>query len=374
MDRDKEDEQSVPLAHGRPEEDDLDSEYGSQSSSTPFNGSHHVPARRRRTCRTYLCSIIGYTLCAALFTFIGAQITRHNLDLDARCARYTNNYSPLIKEVDIKYSMKQFNGTFMVEDVYRRPGSPEVDAAWEALGLDSRPGVISEEDGLASGLGPGHLQVSKKYGGGFFVNVEGMHHLHCLNLVRKSLYFNYDYYKKMGHHAFGNSDDILHLHVTHCLDTIRQVLMCNADTGVLGQVWSLVQSGEGSHEGGSGHGHGQDQLPSHAIGSGSETHEDGSDVNSTHERRRIRRVRRHGDDDDDNDDSTPDAATTAKQGNSKGAPPRPQAFPDFNTRHKCKNFDAIREYAVRLQAPPNEHLPPDFIAHPNMDYVVMGTP
>lgn len=23
----------------------------------------------------------------------------------------------------------------------------------------------------------------------------------------------------------------------HCLDTIRQVLMCNVDTGVLGQVW-----------------------------------------------------------------------------------------------------------------------------------------
>lgn len=34
--------------------------------------------------------------------------------------------------------MKQFNGTFMVEDVYRRPGSPEVDAAWEALGLDCK--------------------------------------------------------------------------------------------------------------------------------------------------------------------------------------------------------------------------------------------
>jgi hypothetical protein len=23
----------------------------------------------------------------------------------------------------------------------------------------------------------------------------------------------------------------------------------------------------------------------------------------------------------------------------------PSAFPDFNTRHKCKNYDAIREWA-----------------------------
>ncbi|KXJ93484.1 hypothetical protein Micbo1qcDRAFT_232995 [Microdochium bolleyi] len=370
MNRAKEEEQSVPLNHGSPEDDDLDSEYGSQSSSTPFNGGHHVPQRRRGICGTYLGPIVGYVLCAAVFTFIGAQITRHNLDLDARCSRYTNKYSPVVKEVDIKYSMKQFNGSFMVEDVYRRPGSPEVDAAWEALGVDARPGVISEEDGLASGLGPGHLQVSKKYGGGFFVNVEAMHHLHCLNLVRKSLYFNYDYYKKMGHHAFSNSEDILHLHVTHCLDTIRQVLMCNADTGVLGQVWSLAHAGEGSH------GHGQDGLPSHAISGGStahkvsgDAHSSNSDSSSSSSRERRRRLQRRG-----SDASTPGKQPAHKEGSGKGQPPRPQAFPDFNTQHKCKNFDAIRDYAIRLQAPPNDRLPPDFIAHANMDYVVMGTP
>jgi hypothetical protein len=43
-----------------------------------------------------------------------------------------------------------------------------------------RAGVISFEDGLASGLGASFVQRAKKYGGGFLVNVEGMHHLHCL--------------------------------------------------------------------------------------------------------------------------------------------------------------------------------------------------
>ncbi|KAH8675591.1 hypothetical protein BX600DRAFT_546380 [Xylariales sp. PMI_506] len=133
--------------------------------------------------------------------------------------------------------MTPFNGSFMQESVYRQQGSPEVDAAWEALGEDYRAGVISEEDGLKSGLTPYHVQRAKKYGGGFMVNVEGMHHLHCLNLVRKSLYFNYGYYNALGLHAFKNDGDIFRLHVTHCLDIIRQVLMCNVDTGVLGQVW-----------------------------------------------------------------------------------------------------------------------------------------
>jgi hypothetical protein len=29
----------------------------------------------------------------------------------------------------------------------------------------------------------------------------------------------------------------------------------------------------------------------------------------------------------------------------------PQAFPDFNTKHKCRNFDAIRQWAEEHQAP-----------------------
>ncbi len=89
----------------------------------------------------------------------------------------------------------------MHEGIYRQKGSPEVDAAWEALGVDcknygitrlscnlpltvvpsaDRAGVISLEEGLRSGLTSAHVQRSAKYGGGFFVNVEGLHHLHCL--------------------------------------------------------------------------------------------------------------------------------------------------------------------------------------------------
>lgn len=55
----------------------------------------------------------------------------------------------------------------------------------------------------------------------------------------------------------------------HCLDTLRQVLMCNVDTGVLGQVWY-------------GEGH-------------------------------------------------------------------PEAFPDFNTKHTCKNYKDIRIWAEKNQ-------------------------
>ena len=77
------------------------------------------------------------------------------------------------------------------------------------------------------------------------------------NLVRQSLYYNIDYYKAKGEGAFVNDDNIVKHHVceyipwpisqsrtlinsssiAHCLDIIRQQLMCQLDTGVLGQVW-----------------------------------------------------------------------------------------------------------------------------------------
>ncbi|KAM9877259.1 hypothetical protein VD0002_g4986 [Verticillium dahliae] len=241
---------------------------------------------------------------------VGAHLATRPSRLDASCAAHTTQWSPVLRDIDVTYSTKYFNGSFLEENIYRQKGSPEVDAAWEALGVDcrftrplplqtlltwqDRPGVISIEDGLASGLDMSFVQRNPKYGAGFFVNVEGMHHLHCLNLLRKSLFFNYDYYKALGKHAFENNDNILSHHVTHCLDMIRQVLMCNVDTGVLGQVWAN-----------------QDE---------------------------------------------------------------PAAFPDFNTRHQCKNYEDVQKWANKLQAPPAETVPEDYLEPPRHGDVIPGTP
>ena len=114
------------------------------------------------------------------------------------------------------------------------------------------------------------------------------------NLIRKSLYYNYPYYKALGMHAFKNNDEILQKHVSHCVDILRQVLMCNVDTGVLGQVWY--------------------------------------------------------------------------------DPTKPAAFPDFHTTHMCKNYDAVRQWAERLQAPPVEELPSDYLEPARPDAIWPSTP
>ncbi|QYT01717.1 hypothetical protein H0G86_008743 [Trichoderma simmonsii] len=273
------------------------SDESDEEGSLPRHVNKEESRKKYLVSKSFLkscCFFLLFLIACILSFWAGIRVVHEESNTDGLCAKHTTQWSPLIRDVPVHYSFKEFNGSFMNEDIYRKVGSPEVDKAWEDLGSDYRAGIISYKDGLASGLDPSFVQRNEKYGGGFIVNVEGMHHLHCLNLVRKALYFNYDRYKKLGEHAFVNDDFILRLHVTHCLDTVRQVLMCNVDTGVLGQVWV--------------------------------------------------------------------------------DPKQPTAFPDFRTKHVCKNYEDIRNWAEHLQAPPPEQIPNDYLAPPKQGDVIEFTP
>jgi hypothetical protein len=64
---------------------------------------------------------------------------------------------------------------------------------------------------------------------GYRVAVEVFHQLHCLNLLRQNRFH--------GHYAHGDGDvaapehDLVG-HLDHCIDALRQLVMCTADTGV----------------------------------------------------------------------------------------------------------------------------------------------
>ncbi|KAK1828687.1 hypothetical protein QBC39DRAFT_264567 [Podospora conica] len=253
--------------------------------------------RQRRPSRRYTWVPITLLVLVSnlLSAIMGAMLGEANMDLNKACSYHTSEYSTVLKDVKIEYAPQLFNGSLLELNIYRQPPSPAVDAAWEELGIDYRSTVISYDEGLKNGLTPAHVQRDEKYGGGFLVNVEGMHHLHCLNLVRQAAYFNYQYYKDLGTHSFKNGERILQLHVSHCIDTIRQVLMCNVDTRVLGQVWYDKE--------------------------------------------------------------------------------HPRAFPDFNSQHTCKNYDAVRAWAEERQLPITDKLPSDYTKRPdNMDDVLPYTP
>ncbi|KIV95608.1 hypothetical protein PV10_03239 [Exophiala mesophila] len=228
--------------------------------------------------------ILGFILTASLALIAGVLLEHYLFsNKDWTCTSHVSQNTPLLnQQIDLSYHTIRYDGTFMKENIYRQVGRPEVDEAWEALGVNYRSVVIPEAQAEQAGFRHDQVKINPKHGGGFPANVEGLHHLHCLNLLRQGLWFNFDYYHQLGKGAFKNDDGILRLHVTHCLDILRQQLMCKPDLGFLGQIW-----------------HNQSF---------------------------------------------------------------PSAFVDFNTQHKCRNYEALRQWAEVRQLP--EHVPPDFLQPP----------
>ncbi|KAL3488371.1 hypothetical protein BJX62DRAFT_179584 [Aspergillus germanicus] len=223
---------------------------------------------------------IGIVLLTTILSGLaGMFIGYRSRDLDEVCSRHVSHYSPLLANIPVKYHTQRFNGSLLKENVFRQEAGPEGDAAWEALGVNYRPIRVPAHEAARSGIAHDQVRIQEAYGGGYLVNVEGLHHLHCLNLLRQSLYYNYEYYHAQGKGAFRNDDFIVRKHVSHCLDILRQQLMCTIDKGVLGQVWLY--------------------------------------------------------------------------------PDHPSPFVDFNTEHRCQNFEDIRIWAERNQLP--EETPGDFL-------------
>ena len=231
-----------------------------------------------------LLLVISHTSLFFLAYFAGIFSGQKSLftNADSFCSRHISQDSAVLHNVKIEYALVHFNGSLFKENAFRGPAGPEVDAAWESLGVNYRSLRVPAELADASNLAPDQVKINAKYGGGYPANVEGLHHLHCLNLLRQALHYNFDYYHALGQGPFQNDDHVLQSHVTHCLDIVRQQLMCSIDTGLLGQIWLY-----------------------------------------------------------------PDA---------------PEAFVDFNTKHTCKNFDAVRAWAETNQL--LEDTPEDFLQPP----------
>ncbi|EMD59335.1 hypothetical protein COCSADRAFT_101412 [Bipolaris sorokiniana ND90Pr] len=269
----------------------------------PSSGSPPLkPSALYRPSRDTRVAVRVHVLCTIVY--VGATLwmafhmnkTTSVVNADEFCIHHISQYSPVVRDVKPNWHMQLFNGSFLHQSVYRQSAGPEVDAAWDALGINYRSVVVPEAEAERTGLRHDQVKISQEYGGGFPANVEGLHHLHCLDLLRKTLYWNYDYYLAQKQGAFVNSEYIVRVHATHCLDTIRQVLMCNPDVGVLGQVWWQPDS-----------------------------------------------------------------------------EPEPMPFVDFNTKHRCRDYKAIRQWAEEHQLPPETEVDMErFYQRPKAGDTVLG--
>ncbi|KAJ7062078.1 hypothetical protein C8F01DRAFT_1251894 [Mycena amicta] len=132
-------------------------------------------------------------------------------------------YSPAQDAIEVGVTSYAIGG----DPKFHIPPSPELDANWNDLYNFG----ISQIPKSQARLLPNKTYPIPGDEENYIVELDVFHNLHCLNMIRKGLHV--DYYK----------DDAMEIdHLDHCIDWIRQALMCAGDTSVIVWQWDYKQN------------------------------------------------------------------------------------------------------------------------------------
>ncbi|KAH9214068.1 hypothetical protein DL95DRAFT_277392, partial [Leptodontidium sp. 2 PMI_412] len=73
-------------------------------------------------------------------------------------------------------------------------------------------------------------------GSGYFGQMTVFHHLHCIKRIHKFLHVEHYWPNATADELF-----LLRAHNFHCLDTLRQAIMCHGDTSLITFKWGTKQ-------------------------------------------------------------------------------------------------------------------------------------
>ncbi|KAK8008387.1 hypothetical protein PG991_010938 [Apiospora marii] len=187
------------------------------------------------------CNTAGTVLLAALTAatvLVTIQCTIWYERRGSNAPRIRPAFSPLYDMTTIPFVTKYADHSTAPNasdpsHIYRLAPSPEVDAAWTRIATADGVYPISAADVTRLGKDPTYA-VDAPPSWGFppdkqkLMGLEAFHLLHCLNAVRKGLVTTYDYY--WGSRGYGFAPPaVFARHLDHCVDVLRQHLMCHAD-------------------------------------------------------------------------------------------------------------------------------------------------
>lgn len=116
---------------------------------------------------------------------------------------------------------------------YQGTPSPEVDGKWEELYLMGDIAISSDEaNKLLNQTAMLRNDPEERY----IINIDVFHSLHCLHSLRKVLYS--EYYLSGSDASIKKPPGFDVNHLDHCVDHLRQSLMCGVDISVMPFEWS----------------------------------------------------------------------------------------------------------------------------------------
>ncbi|CAJ2508323.1 Uu.00g133490.m01.CDS01 [Anthostomella pinea] len=132
-------------------------------------------------------------------------------------------YYPLLDVAT--YGPMRFDAELRGKSIFKGPPSELLDNAWSKL--VNQPMILVDNEALQS-FDP-TSKPSKGVDGHYYATVEVYHQLHCLDIIRKFIWRNH--YQHVD--TFMDPPQMVWEHVDHCIDLLRQVLMCNGDIGLI---------------------------------------------------------------------------------------------------------------------------------------------
>ncbi|KAE8374156.1 hypothetical protein BDV26DRAFT_296218 [Aspergillus bertholletiae] len=142
------------------------------------------------------------------------------------------------KEAIFLKQVRFYGGIFVNEtgqfDLHLNPDTPRysghptrgLDAAWDVL-VGSYIALDDEEAARIS-------RNASKENGAYYVVPTVQHSLHCVNYLRKALYF--EYYPSV--HEDRENIPNYWTHVDHCIETLRETIQCNMDMTPVPHIWA----------------------------------------------------------------------------------------------------------------------------------------
>ncbi|RDW82689.1 hypothetical protein BP6252_03801 [Coleophoma cylindrospora] len=182
-------------------------------------GSHHS----RYVGFPWIVHMVLLFIYTSIFIYFGNE-----LSFTRSCDKELSAWSPLLDIV--KYRTVEFKGSFDSKSEWKGPPSPEVDAAWkEITGVETVSANIQEAQILKLQKS---VDASKTPDGDYLVGVEVVHQLHCLDMLRRWTYPEY-----YGNAGMFRHKDLLRNHTDHCIDMLRQNLICTSDVSLVTHNW-----------------------------------------------------------------------------------------------------------------------------------------
>ncbi|KAL4962565.1 oxidase ustYa family protein [Aspergillus stella-maris] len=151
-------------------------------------------------------------------------------------------WSPVLDDIEVPRHEAMLNGTLFALpeiSIAREEPGPENDERWHQF-EKVLTHVVSREEIIKLGKNPDTVsRFDNEYwymgDNAYMVQLDVMHQIHCLNLLRKAAFEPYPNYKPTP--PLDTKDKHWWIHLGHCTDILLQNIQCNANTEVLTLNW-----------------------------------------------------------------------------------------------------------------------------------------